>query len=136
MATFLALATWLDWKYNVLTLVQDDEWDNLLGGLFMMYGADDLRPDEREAILTKAKAEHGERPEALMMPDLQPLAEQRGFKIMIIENQSDGLGMFLLPKDKPDDWHSVQLGHVLILDAARGQVNDPRNGGKLTNLVD
>gem|GEM_PF-4706646 len=135
MLDFSEKAVWLDWKYNVLTMVEDDDWSNQLGLIFSMYGAAPLTPEEREGILNKAQREHGDRPEVMMFPDLQPLAETRGYRLMVVENQSDGLGLFMLPKDQATDWHMTHLGHVLLIDAAAGTVADPRSGGKLVQLT-
>ncbi|MBM7067629.1 hypothetical protein [Actibacterium sp. 188UL27-1] len=130
------MAIWLDWKFNVLTMVNDDDWDDQLGTLFSLYGVAPLTDNERTEVLAKAQAAYGDRPEVMMFPDLQPLAERRGYRLMVFENQSDGMALFMVPLEEAEAWHLTHLGHVLIIDAAAGIVADPRSGGRprlLTN---
>ncbi len=135
MLNYSNRAVWLDWKYNILTLIRDDAWDDQLGLVFEMNTLAPLTPEERAPILEKALKEHGERPEVMMFPDLQPLAEKRGYRLMIFENRSDGLGLFALPADQAAAWHMTHLGDVLIIDAAAGSVADPRSNGRINQLT-
>lgn len=127
---------WLDWKYNVLTLIEDDDWSNIVGSVFQKWNAADLTDDERRPILANSKQLYGDRPEKFTLPDIQPLAEKRGLRLMIIDNQSDGLLLFALPAEHADIWHLTQFGLALMIDAAKGTVSDPRRDGKTSVLAD
>jgi len=128
-------AIWLDWKYNVLTMLREDDWDDQLGAIFTRYGLSPPTSDERAPILDLAAQEHGDRPEVLMMDHLQPLAEKRGYRLMIFDNGSDGVALFMVPLEQADQWHLVQLGNVLMIQAYASPVADPRNGGKDAVLI-
>ncbi|WP_179381517.1 hypothetical protein [Jannaschia marina] len=128
-------AVWLDWRYNVLTLIDDDDWNDQLGAVFAQYGVPRPTPEERAEILALAAERHGARPEVMMFPALQPLAEVRGHRLMLFDNDSDGLGLFMLPVGEASEWHLTHLGDVLIIDAAIGTVADPRRSGRMSVLA-
>lgn len=131
---FSKRAIWLDWKFNVLTMVGDDPLDDQLGYLFKLYDVPAPSQEERQAILDEAMRLHGPQPQTLMLPELQQLAIERSYRLMVLENKSDGIALLMLPIDQAEQWHLTHLGDVLIVDAAARSYEDPRFGGKLVNI--
>lgn len=129
-------AEWLDWKYNVYTML--DEWGDgtgILDRVFEIEAVDPITNAERQEILSRAEDLGDAALDKLFMPDLQPLATKRGIRLMLIDNQSDGLALFVLPDDEADTWHAVLIGNAFMFSGEKGLLADPRAGGTMVQLA-
>lgn len=133
---FSKLGVWLDWKNNVLALMlnEDPGFDNMLNQVFEMNGLPGVTEAEREAVLADVVIKPGKQLREMMLPRLQDLATSRGARLMVIENDSDGLLLTALPGTASLTWHLTQLGDVLLVDASHPEVADPRRNGEHTRL--
>ena len=127
----------LDWKYNVLTLILDDDPEsNILSHLFEANGLDPVSDDERKAILNIAYKKYGKRPKKLMLPMLQELAVKRGHRLLVIDNYSDMFILISLPIEQAEKWHLAHIGDTLFVDAAHPIIDDPRSSKKNQMIFD
>lgn len=135
--TITEFGLFLDWKYNVLTLMLDDDPEsNILSRLFEANGLAPVSDDERKTILDIAHKKYGDRPDTLMLPTVQELAIKRGHRLLVIDNNSDMQVLISLPKDQAEKWHLVHVGDALFIDATHPVVDDPRYGNKNRLVVD
>ena len=106
---------WMDWKYNVPTLLLENEYDDLLNKLFVKRGLPPVTLEERQSVLVgyPDNIDYDLYSQSyLELSELQPIAAKRGHQLLQIFNNSDQSLLIALPFEDAELWNDVEIGEV------------------------
>jgi len=106
---------WMDWKYNVLTLLLEDEYDDLLNKLFVKRGLPPVTLEERQSVLIgyPDNIDYDLYSQSYLdLSELQPIAAKRGHQLLQIFNNSDQSLLITLPIEDAELWNDMEIGEV------------------------